>query len=296
MSDLSIIIVSYNTKDLTMKCLESIYNRQWKVNFEVILVDNASSDGTVSSISKKYKKVTVVESGSNLGFAGGNNLGLAKSLGRWCLLLNSDTEVADGSIDALIEDADSGRSGILSAKLLNKDGSFQANGGQLPGLWSNFVWICGLDDILPRVFGKFSYQMRKLEDFRRVGVGWVSATAMLISGKVLEEVGLLDDKIFMYGEDVDYCMRARKEGFNIGWCEKAEIVHLGGGSSKNPKMLQLKGEIVGLYYIYRKHFGDLKYCVFRVMILPFLFGRMVAFLVLGQFNRSYTYAKIITQV
>lgn len=296
MNDLSVVVVTYNTKELTIKCLEAIYKSKCGFKFETILVDNASSDGTVEEVKKLFKQVKVVVSEKNLGFAGGNNLGLGVAGGKYCLLLNSDAFVKEGALERLVNLAEESQLGITSAKLLNPDGSFQPNGGQPPSLLSNFVWISGLDDLLPGWLGRYSYQMRNLVDYEKKGVGWVSGTAMMISRRVIEKIGLLDEKLFMYGEDVEYCMRANENGFRVGWCRDALVVHLGGASSKQPKLSQWRGEFKGLKYIYLKHLGLGKYIILKSMLYPFILLRIIAFALIGKIDYSTTYAKIITEI
>ena len=297
MVNLSIIIVSYNTKELTTKCLQSIYKYQWKNTIDIWVVDNASSDGSVEAISKKFPKVKIIASKDNLGFAAGNNLALKKAKSEFYLLLNSDTEVMENSFDNLLEFANSNNFGICSCKVLNKDGSFQPNGGDLPEFLPLFFWLSGLDDFIKKIMVPISYQQRT-QNYYKDGreMGWVSGSVMLIKKEVLEKIGLLDKKIFMYGEDVEFCLRAKRAGFKIGWTDKAQVVHLGGGSSKTPKYNQWLGEFKGLLYVYQKYYGWGRRLLLKILIYFFVMLRSIAFVIIGKFDYAKTYAKIIYKI
>lgn len=296
--DLSIIIVNFNTSRLLQDCLSSIFKYGLKHKFSVVVVDNASSDGSAEMVEKKFPKVKVIKSEKNLGFAGGNNLGIKAGETKYYLLLNSDTIVPVGSLDSLVDFMDMSGFGVGSCKLLNKDGSFQANAGDLPFGLPLFFWLSGWDDILPKIGEYLPSFHRKFKSFYEGDkeVGWVSGSVMIIKREVALSIGGLDEGIFMYCEDTDYCIRAKKAGFKVGWTDKAWVYHLGGGSSKDPALIQWVGEFKGLVYIYRKHLGILAGFILRMLILIFTVVRMVAFLVVGKFSVSKTYAKLIFEI
>lgn len=295
MNDLTVIILSFNTKDMLKSCLESIFSKQWRYNVEVVVVDNASSDGSFAMVKNCFPQVKLIQSEKNLGFAGGNNLGLRKEKSKYYLLLNSDTVILDNTLDNLVEFMERTVYDIGSCKLLNKDRSLQPNGGDLPVGGSLFFWIAGWDDLIPIIGKCLPSFHRKFTDFYRGerDIGWVSGSAMIIGEVVIKKIGFLDDKIFMYGEDVEYCLRAKRAGFRIGWTERAQIVHFGGGSSKNPALSQWVGEFRGLVYIYRKYFGRAESVLLRILIYTFTIIRAIAFLVIGKPHISRTYAKVI---
>lgn len=298
MVDLSVVIVSFNTCELTCRCLESIFGNRWKSILEVILVDNNSVDDTVEVVKKKFPKVAVVENKENVGFARGNNLGVAKAHGEYVLLLNSDTEVYPRALDDLLDFAKKGKFDVASCKLVFPDGSFQHNGGYLPTFGPIFLWLSGMDDILD-IFGVKTkiYHLRDEKQYKNLTeLGWVAGTAMLIKRDVFDRVGLLDEKIFMYTEDVDFCFRVRLAGGRIGWNKDAVIMHVGGGSTKTPNLTQWLGEFRGLMYIYQKYYGVAASLVLRLMIYAFVLLRIVVFILLGRFNYSLTYGKIITAI
>ncbi|BCX14808.1 MAG: glycosyl transferase [Patescibacteria group bacterium] len=297
MVEILVVVLNYNTKVLTEKCLKSIVDKKWKRKIKVVVVDNASTDGSLEYLKKKFKTVSFIVSKSNLGFAGGNNLALKRHFkdAEFCLILNSDTEVLEGSLDSLYDFAKSGFD-IASPKLINKDGSFQPNGGELPYLWPLFLWLSGLDDIFRRFINIPSYQERSLSYYKKGRVGWVSGTAMLVKNEVFDRIGFFDDNIFMYGEDVDFCFRARKAGFKIGWTDSAEVIHLGGGSLDRPQFRQWLGEFKGLLYFYKKHFGKMAKVGLLILIYIFVFFRIIAFWFIGKKEYAKTYVKILREI
>lgn len=297
MPNLSLVIVSYNTCQLTLQCLESIFKNKWRYKIELWVVDNNSTDDSVVVIKKKYPQVKVIQSKINLGFAGGNNLALKQARGDYCLLLNSDTLVQPQSLDNLMDFAKENNFEIASCRVVNKDGSFQANGGELPNFLPMFFWLSGLDDLLRKIISISSYQeVDQSYYYNGKHIGWVSGSVMLVNRSVFQKIGFLDEKIFMYGEDVEFCWRARKAGFKAGWTNRAEIVHLGGGSSKSPKYNQWAGEFRGLLYIYNKYYGFFPSLCLRFLIYIFIIARAGTFMLLGRFNYTRTYAKVFTKI
>lgn len=291
--EVSIIILSFNTKDLTLKCLENIYSKLPSVSFDVFVVDNASIDDSVKAIKQKYPKVKLISLNENLGFGRANNLAIKRSSAEYFLLLNSDAFLNEGALDNLITFAKEGNFGIVSCKLNFQDGIFQPNAGDLPKLIPVFFWLSNLDRLLP------------LSSFHQVGlkyyqsareVGWVSGTVMLIRADVTGKIGLFDKNIFMYGEDVDLCWRAKKGGFKIGWTNKASATHLSGGSSKVPRFNQWRGELKALLYLYRKYYGVIASLFLRLLIYKFILLRIIAFAITGKFSYSKTYAKVIINI
>ena len=295
---LALIIVSFNTKDLLKKCLDKVFENNLKENLEVWVVDNASSDGSCEFVKKYFPKVHIIESAENLGFSVGNNLALKKAKADYYLLLNSDTEIKKETLNTLLQFAKNNDFGVFSCKLVNKDGSFQPNAGDLPIGLALFSWIAALDDFIPVVRKFLPSFHRKFSNYYKNGkeVGWVGGTAMMIREDVIKKIGYLDENIFMYGEDVEYCMRANKKGIKIGWTDETSIMHLGGGSSISPKERQWIGEFKGLLYIYGKYFGDFNKFILKLIILVFTVLRMVVFFIGGKPKIAKTYAKVLISI
>lgn len=292
MIDLAIIIVSFNSQEITKECLDSLIRAKLAMNYQIWVVDNASTDGSVQML-ESYSGVKLIKSDKNLGFAGANNLAISKVDASYYLLLNSDTVVDSDSLDILYKEAVRRDYGISSCRLVYPNGVFQPNGGDLPTWGAMFNWLSGLDDLCGAVGVNLpSFHITK-ESLFKESIGWVAGTAMLIRRDVIEKIGVLDDKLFMYVEDVDYCWRAKISKFKIGWICDATITHIGGGSSKNPRVAQWRGEFKGLMYLYKKYYGWVAAILLRLMITVFGLLRILGFAVIGKWDYSKAYAKVI---
>lgn len=295
--DLSIIIVSYNSKKLTLDCLKSIYSQKWDLTYETWVVDNNSSDGSVEAIKRKYPKVHLLENKKNLGFGSANNIVLKRSKSKYCLLLNSDTNLLKNSLDNLVKFSNQNSFAITSCKLIYPNGEFQPNAGDLPGFFPTFFWLSNLDNILNNFFIFPSLHQNNLNYYNKnKEVGWVAGTVMLVKKEVTSKIGFFDSKIFMYGEDIDFCWRAKKAGFKIGWTNEATVVHVGGGSSKKPRFNQWMGEFTSLLYLYNKYYGKVASYFLRLLIYKFVLLRILIFAITGKFSYSKTYAKVIVNI
>lgn len=253
---LSIITVSYNTKKLLKQALSAVFASSLnKRNYQVFVVDNASSDGSPEMVKKDFPQVKLIKSKDNLGFAKGNNLAIAKSDSDYIMLLNSDTKVKSNALSSLIEFMDSHpKAGVASAQILYPSGEIQQSGGFLPRLSNVFAWMFLIDD-LPIVKNIFwSYQITSQSFYKKTRqLGWVTGAAMIIRRQAVSDIGLLDDKIFMYGEDVDYGIRAKKKGWQVWSVAKAKVTHFQFQSSKGISENAMLGEFKGLKYIFQKH-------------------------------------------
>lgn len=297
MTDLTIVIISFNTRQLTVNCLKSIFEKEWKYKVDVCLVDNNSYDDSVKKVKELFPKTKILESNKNLGFTGGNNIAFKKINSKYVLLLNSDTIVTPYALDNLMDFIEEENLDIASCKLIDDKGRFQANAGELPALTPLLLWLSGLDDILGKFICVNSYQaLNKCYYKHGRNVGWVSGSAMLVKKEVFKKIGFLDENIFMYGEDVEFCLRAKIAGLKIGWTDRAEIIHLGGGSSNYPKLNQWRGEFKGLLYIYKKYYGLSAAIFLRLLFYIFITLRALAFLFLGKFSYTKTYAKVIFSI
>lgn len=284
---LSIIIVSYNTKALTLQTLESSLKEINSSTIlqnqtEIFIVDNASQDDSATACKDLLQKLhfphyKIFANQKNLGFAQANNQAIAIATGKYILLLNSDVIVKKNALELLVKAMDKNgiaettanlansqkldKLGILAATLLNPDGSIQNQGGSLPGLLTLTAQMLFLDDI--PFFGRFfpSTQHTGMSEFALatydenlpalITKGWVAGTAMLLRRELIDNIGLLDGNIFMYGEDQEYCMRARNHHWDVAIHPKAKIVHFGSASSSSRNAIL--GEFKGYLYIFKKH-------------------------------------------
>lgn len=252
---LSIIIVSYNTQKLLKQCLGSIY-QDLPQNYEIIMIDNASEDNSVSIVQKKYPRVRIIKNKHNLGFTQANNQGITQAKGEYLLLLNSDTIASISALDQMVQFLDKNpQIGLLAPKLLNPDGTIQQNGGGLPNLINIFAWQFFLDEI-PLLTHFFQpYQQESPEYYTHTRqTGWVSGAAMMLRSSLVKKIGGLDENIFMYAEDIDICIRANQAKSQVWIYSPAEITHIGHASGSQEKAII--GEYNGLKYIFQKHYPN----------------------------------------
>lgn len=232
---LSIIIVSFNTKDTTKQCLESIYCADWKDNFEIIVVDNNSSDGSVEMIRNTFPQVKIVSNKDNKLFAKANNQGAKIASGKYLLLLNSDTIVERDNLQKMITYFEKLPNDVIciGPKILNSDKSVQSCGApQWGNFLHHFVSLFRLNKILPlHFFSELLYQ-RPDKTHR---TGYVAGCCMMIPRNKYLEVGGLNENLFFYGEEPEFGYRTNKQGYKTIYYADAFIIHLGGVSTKSQK-------------------------------------------------------------
>lgn len=278
---LSIIVVSFNTADLTMKAVESAWldaqtSPQLKDKTELFVVDNHSIDSSLEKLNtfaKQSKNIHILAQPHNLGFAKANNLAIKQATGELILLLNSDTITHSGALNQLCshfaEDelpaitatlssahGQLDNLGIVAAALNNPDGSYQPQGGSFPTLFSLATHMLLLDDIpvLGKLLPSTQHTGHNAHEAKRNGLEqkeWVGGTAMLIRKAVIDEVGDLDQNIFMYGEDMELCLRAHRHAWDVAIDHDAHITHYGSASASS--IHAIKGEFAGYRYIWAKH-------------------------------------------
>lgn len=247
-ADLLIVIVSWNTAGLLERCLKSFLGVPPAAGTEVVVVDNASSDGTVEMLRAVFPGVQLLQNDCNEGFAGAANRGIAATDSRFVLLLNSDTEVPAGVLDSLVEFMDdSPDAGAVGPRLLQPDGEAQPysyGGDPRP------AYLLGRA-LLRLTFRRYLHDWSASEVKR---VDWVSGACMMIRREALGQVGMLDDNMFMYFEDNDLCLRLRKRGWRVYFNPKLVVTHIGGRSlAKNPAAR--REYYRSLNYFYAKHYG-----------------------------------------
>lgn len=254
----SIILVNYNAVALIRQCLRSIYEHTKEISFEIIVVDNASTDNSRQVVHSEFSGVNLIESPLNLGFSRGNNLGASKAKGTYFLFLNTDTILFENSIRMLAEylDAHPGV-GAIGPKILFEDGYFQLSAGRLPGLAREFI-----DKIVYSLARKWRKVVCPLLEYRyktTKEVGWLTGACMMVRRSIFSEVNGFDENIFMYFEDKDLCKRINVSGCQIIYYPLTSMIHLLAGSSgkiDSQKINELY-RTSQLYY-YRKHLGRLQ--------------------------------------
>lgn len=259
---LSICILSWNTSELLRACLHSIYadpqSRQW----EVVVVDNNSSDQSAAMVSSGFPHVRLVLNPSNLGFAVGNNRAMELARGDLILLLNPDTRVEPGALGRLMDFLQANpKIGAVGPKLLSEDGSVQLSCGIRPSLLTEFVNKMLLHNLFP------FYKLGRWHHRETRDVDWVMGACLLVRRQVVEEVGGLDPAIFMFHEDLDWCLRIRDAGWRISYLPFSRIHHLRGASTRQNLKDMLVVSQRSLYFLFAKHFGKRHVLILRCLTL-----------------------------
>lgn len=257
---LSICIVNWNTRQLLKDCLESIYADPQSPAWEVIVVDNASADDSVAMVGACFPQAELIASPDNRGFAGGNNLAMERARGRYLLLLNSDTRVESGALVGLVDFMETHpEAGAVGPRLVHADGALQLSCGRLPDLTSELVNKLLLHKLLPY------FKLGRWDHAEIRAVGWVTGACLLVRREVAQQVGRLDTGIFMFYEDLEWCMRIRKAGWKIFYYPFSQVLHLGGQSTRQNLGSMLVVSQQSLFYLFQKHFGPVQLHVLRLL-------------------------------
>jgi len=245
--DLSIIIVNWNTKDFLDKCLRSIYTNNWGLTFETFVVDNNSSDGSIAMVKKRYREVITVENTINRGFAHANNQVISMCRGRYIMFLNPDTILEPNSLTLLynfMEDHED--VGIIGPLMYNESGILRPVYKKFPTLWYIFQKLTFLEFIFNFISEHIAKRMNKIlpsffvldNDTRIKKVSHLTGACMLARRETIEEIGYLDERYFMYFEDLDWCYRATLAGWKVIYHPGSRIIHFEGQSaSQNTKKI-----------------------------------------------------------
>lgn len=293
MTVLSIVILSYNTKDLTIRCVESIVN-QYKGElengeFEIVVVDNASTDGSPSVISNIIRRspdqisnIKLIKNKDNYGFAKGCNIGVDKSQGKYLLFLNSDTEVLDKGFLGMTEFLENNQKiSILGGKLLNKNGSSQPSCGKFYTPFNLFVMLIGME--------RFGFLRKNPSEIQKVD--WVSGGCMMLKKSFFEKLNGFDEKFFMYMEDMELCYRAQKLGFSTYFYPNVKVLHKKLGSSN--KSFAIIHIYKGLLYFYKRHRSHFEYALAKVMLTGKALSAILVGFLIGSLSLREAYKKAI---
>ena len=255
---LSIVIVNYNVKAFLQQALESLLKATAGIQSEIIVVDNHSVDGSVEMLKAEYPQIRLIANSENLGFAKANNMALKDVTGEYVWLLNPDTLVQEDTPEKLIATMEAENSiGMLGCKILNDDGSLQlACRRSFPTPWVAFTKLLGLAKIFPnsKWFGK--YNLTHLDENQAYDVDAISGSCMFVRKTALDEVGFLDEKFFMYGEDLDWCFRFGEKGWRVHYTPSTSIVHYKGESSKVVAWDSLTHFYQAMEIFSKKHFSS----------------------------------------
>lgn len=240
--DISVIIVNYNVRDFLKNALVSIQKSLEGLDSEIVVVDNASDDGSVEHISQKFPSVKIIANKTNVGFAKANNIALRQATGKYLLLINPDTVVQETTISTLIEFFENnGDAGMAGCKILNSDGTLQlACRRSFPTPWTAFTKTFGLSTLFPgsKLFAQYNLTYKNPDETYEVDA--ISGSFMMIRRSVYEKIGDLDESFFMYGEDLDWCFRVKKAGWKVFYVPTTSIIHYKGESTRRSDIDELK--------------------------------------------------------
>ena len=287
--DVSIIVVAWNVRDLVSDCLKSVYEKTKDVSFEVVYVDNGSEDGTVDMVEQEFPGAKIIWNQTNLGFIRANNQGIEVCQGRYVLLLNSDTVLLDDAVSETVRFADDHpEAAVVGCRVLNSDLSLQRNCFMYPSVLNVFLWGSFLSKLFPRshFFGRELMTWWDFSEPREVEV--VCGCFSLVRRKAIDQVGVMNEIYFMYGDDPDWCYRFSKAGWQIWFNPRGQIIHLSGANSKKKSgpiarrfRWQLSGSLLIFMRLYR---STLAFHTYRLLIVPAFLVRAAGLAVVGIFG------------
>ncbi len=263
---LCISVISYNSLSFLKECLDSLISYPSNKEYEIVVVDNASSDGSPEFIKNSYPQIKLIINNVNIGFAAANNQAIKSSKSEYVLLINSDCQVYKDSINKLIEFMDSAQNaGVIGPKIINGDGSIQFSCRKFPSILD-----AGLHSILTNIAPNNPFSRKyKLVDINRDNpfeVDWVSGSCMLIRRDALDDAGLMDEHYFMYVEDVDLCYQMWKKNWKVFYFQHSEILHHIGGSTTDKKIKASIRMQKSIFYFFWKNYKK----SWKILLIPFL--------------------------
>lgn len=273
--DVSIIIVNWNTRRHLENCLSSIYAATRKLAFETIVIDNASKDGSAQMVKKHFPEAILIGNFQNRGFAAANNQAILLAKGRYILLLNSDILVLENAITKSVRFADNNPdAAVIGCRVLNPDKTLQPTCFMFPSILNMLLSTSYLYKFFPRnsFFGRERMSWWKRDNIRQVDV--VTGCFMLVRREAIQQVGLMDERFFLYAEETDWCYRFKKAGWKVIFAPVGEIIHIGNQSAVHvpaEMILQIRASILQFF---RKHRSRPEYYLACILIWLFFAVRL----------------------
>ncbi|MCX8105113.1 MAG: glycosyltransferase family 2 protein [Ignavibacterium album] len=297
--DVSVIIVNYNNFNLLRNCLESLYKHTHDLEFEVIVVDNGSSEAGLENICSTYDNLILIKNKENLGFSKANNIGLSLAKGKYVLFLNNDTIFKENSIKKILDYAQETKNVIIGCKLLNVDESWQQSTANFPTIlnsWSSNFFLYLLFPNSPKL-NKYYLKNRNIKEITEVD--YVLGAFMFGLRKDFIDLNGFDERFYFYSEDIDLCYRYKKMGGKIILFPFTSIIHIGGASVESNHWFKIKNKFISEIQFFQKHSSGLS---FFLSIIPMYLGNLIRFplfLLLGIFmmnknfiNRSISHLRL----
>jgi hypothetical protein len=297
--DVSIIIVNYNKVNLTANCVESIIKYTKEIKFEIIVVDNNSTQGDIREALLGYPEVILILNNRNIGFAAGNNLGLEKASGKYYLILNNDTLLLENTIKSVYDFAESNQGKLfVGCELKNKDGSHQESVLQFDNI-NNYL---GEKLFLYKIFPKSKlfnrYYQNYVEVREPIEVDIIKGAFMFCDAKSIIALKGFDERFFFYGEEVDLCFRFKSENGKIIYFPQTKIIHYGGATVADYKWFDFKNQVIARIQILQKHYHGLNFFIMLILHYLGIFLRVWIYLLDGiikvnksQIKKSFYYIK-----
>jgi GT2 family glycosyltransferase len=269
---LTVIIVNWNVRELLRDCLKSIYSQTQKIAFEVIVVDNASIDGSIEMVQKEFPRAKLLKNKDNAGFARANNQAIQQSRGRYVLLLNPDTVVLNDALSKMVVFMDTHKdTGAAGPRIMNSDNTVQLMCGRhFPTLVTELWDFTKLASLFPgnKIFGRHLMSYWPHNDTREVEL--ISGACMIVRKETIERTGLMDEQFFLFAEETDWCYRIRKNGWKIYLNADAEVIHLWQQSVKRSPANMTLESYKSMYLFFLKHHGALYGRSYRTMVFIFI--------------------------
>ncbi len=266
--DVSVILVNWNGRELLERALSCLYDTIRASQYQVIVVDNASSDGSAAMVRERFPETILIENRHNAGFARANNQALKYASGRYILLLNTDAFVHEGTVDGMVAFMDAHPdAGSVGCRLYYEDGSLQRSCFAFPTLATELWTALFLDKLLPRsrYFGKYQMTYWDMNETRAVDA--LLGACMLVRREVVARIGLFDERFFMYSEEVDLCYRLREHGYQNYYLPTVSATHLWGGSSRRMRRESFLRLYESRVKFFRKHYGFVRTRLFKSVLL-----------------------------
>ena len=267
--DLSIIVINWNTRDLLDNCLRSVFSHigNHDIEFEVLVVDNSSSDGSQEMVMAKFKEARLIESEENMGYCRAANLGVRRSRGHYVLISNSDIELKDGHLSSIVSFMnDNPVIGVVGPSLINIDGSIQYSCRNFPSFFNATVHAFASIFFPNNRFSR-KYKMADFDHKKISVVDWVSGACILFRKEAFEKVNGFDERYFMYVEDMDICYSLNAAGYSVYYYPGVTALHIVGQSSKRASYRMISEFQKSIFRFYRKRYSG----SFMIMSIPFIF-------------------------
>lgn len=265
--DLSIVIVSWNTKKLLKDCLKSVYENTKRHSFEIFVIDNNSPDLSADMVKEEFPDVILIANKENLGFAPANNQALAFAKGDNILLLNPDTVVLDGAIDKMLDYLANNKCDLITCKLLNTDRTLQKSVNNFYSFWETLLENRFFSGLSQKFNFKKGYFKSTWDHNSTIEIDWARGAVLMFKKIVMDKIGILDERYYIYGEEIDFYYRAKLNGYKALFVHDINIVHHGKSSSKQKRTQMFIQNYKSLYLFLKKNYGGFSYYLYRTRVL-----------------------------